>query len=75
MKPLDNKSGTKLVLLADVLVKQGKIEEVTGHLRKGFEIAQAKGANNMAEDIRKRLQELSKRGTNDSNAYPKKTLN
>jgi len=52
-------------LLADVLVKQGKIEEAITHLQRGFEIAKAKGANNLAEEIRHRLETIEKQKTGD----------
>jgi hypothetical protein len=57
---IDEKSAVVHYLLAEVLVKQGKIEEAIGHLQKGFEIAKAKGANNLAEDIQKRLEAIEK---------------
>ena len=50
-------------LLAEVLVKQGKIEEAIGHLRRGLEIAKTKGANNLAEDIRTQLETIEKQKT------------
>ncbi|MGD0551685.1 MAG: hypothetical protein ABSB25_03430 [Sedimentisphaerales bacterium] len=60
---IDDKSAMVHYLLADVLVKQGKIEEATMHLQRGFEIAKAKGANNLAEEIRHRLETIEKQKT------------
>lgn len=60
---VDNNSALVHYLLADILVKQGKIEEATMHLQKGFEIAKAKGVNNLAEDIRTRLEAIEKQKT------------
>jgi tetratricopeptide (TPR) repeat protein len=60
---IDDKSALVHYLLADVLVKQGKIEEATMHLQRGFEIAKAKGANNLAEEIRHRLETIEKHKT------------
>ena len=57
---IDEKSAVVHYLLAEVLVKQGKIEEAIGHLRRGLEIAKTKGANNLAEDIRTRLETIEK---------------
>jgi tetratricopeptide (TPR) repeat protein len=60
---IDDKSALVHYLLADILIKQGKIEEATMHLQKGFEIAKAKGANNLAEEIRHRLETVEKQKT------------
>ena len=62
---IDEKSAVAHYLLADVLVKQGKIEEAITHLQRGFEIAKAKGANNLAEEIRHRLETIEKQKTGD----------
>jgi predicted negative regulator of RcsB-dependent stress response len=43
-------------LFADILVKQGRTEEAIAQYRRGLEIAKAKGANNLAEEIRHRLE-------------------
>ncbi len=60
---IDDKSALVHYLLADILVKQDKIEEATIHLQKGLDIAKAKGANNLAEDIRHRLETIEKQKT------------
>lgn len=57
---IDEKSALVHFLLAESLIKQDKIEEAKTHLRRGLEIAKAKGANNLAEDIRKRLEAIEK---------------
>jgi hypothetical protein len=41
--------------LAEILVKQGKNEEALTHYRRALEIAQAKGADNLANEIRRRI--------------------
>ncbi len=60
---IDEKSAAAHYLLADVLIKQDKIEEAKTHLQRGLEIAKAKGANNLAEDIRLRLKTVEKQKT------------
>ena len=60
---VDNNSALVHYLLADILVKQGKIEEAITHLQRGLEIAKTKGANNLAEDIRTRLEAVEKQKT------------
>ena len=62
---VDNNSALVHYLLADILVKQGKIDEATMHLQRGFEIAKTKGANNLAEEIRHRLETVEKQKTGD----------
>jgi len=57
---VDNNSALVHYLLANILVKQGKVEEATAHYRQGLEIAGAKGAKNLAEDIRRRLEAIEK---------------
>jgi tetratricopeptide (TPR) repeat protein len=57
---IDEKSAAAHYLLADALIKLGKIEEATIHLQRGLEIAKAKGANNLAEEIRHRLETIEK---------------
>jgi len=57
---IDDRSATVHYLLADILIKQGKIDEATIHLQRGLEVAKAKGANNLAEEIRHRLETIEK---------------
>jgi Ran GTPase-activating protein (RanGAP) involved in mRNA processing and transport len=52
--------------LANILVKQGKIEEAKEHYRQGFKIAEAKGAKNLAEDIGRQLEAVEKQKTDTS---------
>jgi protein O-mannosyl-transferase len=65
---IDEKSAIAHYLLADALIKQGKNEEAIEHLRRGLEIAKAKGANNLADTIRQRLETAEKR---EANTRPK----
>ncbi len=60
---VDKNSALVHYLLADILVKQGKIDEAIMHLQRGLEIAKTKGANNLAEDIRHRLETVEKQKT------------
>jgi len=57
---VDNNSALVHYLLANILVKQGKVEEAAAHYRRGLEIAGAKGATNLAEDIRRQLEAVEK---------------
>jgi len=61
-KSLEVNDNSALVhyLLANILAKQGKVEEATTHYRHGLEIARTKGAKNMAEDIRRQLEAIEK---------------
>jgi tetratricopeptide (TPR) repeat protein len=60
---VDDNSALVHYLLANILAKQGKIEEATAHYRHGLEIARAKGAKNLAEDIRRQLEAVEKQKT------------
>jgi tetratricopeptide (TPR) repeat protein len=60
---IDEKSAAAHYLLADLLIKQGKIDEATIHLKRGLEIAKNKGLNNLVEDIRYRLETVEKQKT------------
>ena len=62
---VDDNSALVHYLLANILAKQGKIEEATAHYRHGLEIAKAKGAKNLAEDIRRQLEAVEKQKTDD----------
>ncbi len=57
---VDDNSALVHYLLANILVKQGKVEEATVHYRQGLKIARAKGAKNLAEDIRRQLETIEK---------------
>ena len=57
---VDDNSALVHYLLANILAKQGKVEEATTHYRHGLEIARAKGAENLAEDIRRQLEAIEK---------------
>jgi tetratricopeptide (TPR) repeat protein len=57
---VDDNSALVHYLLANILAKQGKVEEATTHYRHGLEIARAKGAKNLAEDIRRQLEAIEK---------------
>ncbi|MGA2322725.1 MAG: tetratricopeptide repeat protein [Sedimentisphaerales bacterium] len=57
---VDDNSALVHYLLANILAKQGKVEEATAHYRHGLEIARAKGAKNLAEDIRQQLEAVEK---------------
>jgi protein O-mannosyl-transferase len=60
---VDDNSALVHYLLANILAKQGKVEEAAAHYRQGFEIARTKGAENLAEDIRRRLEAVQKQKT------------
>ncbi len=60
---IDEKSAAAHYLLADILIKQGKIDEATIHLKRGLEIAKNKGLNNLTDDIRHRLETVEKQKT------------
>jgi len=47
--------------LAEVLAKQGKVEQALPHFHRALEIARAKKADNLAEEIRQRLQSFEGR--------------
>jgi tetratricopeptide (TPR) repeat protein len=57
---VDDNSALVHYLLANILAKQGKIEEATAHYRHGLEIARAKRAENLAEDIRQQMEAVEK---------------
>ncbi|MGD0596984.1 MAG: tetratricopeptide repeat protein [Sedimentisphaerales bacterium] len=57
---VDDNSALVHYLLANILARQGKVEEATAHYRHGLEIARAKGAKNLAEDIRRQLEAVEK---------------
>jgi tetratricopeptide (TPR) repeat protein len=57
---VDDNSALVHYLLANILVKQGKVEEATAHYRHGLEIAKAKGAKNLAEAIQRQLDAVEK---------------
>ncbi len=63
---VDDNSALVHYLLANILAKQGKIEEAAAHYRHGLEIAKAKGAKNLAEDIRRQLEAIEKQKTEDT---------
>jgi len=57
---IDDNSALVHYLLANILAKQGKVEEAAAHYRQGLEIARAKGAENLAENIRRQLEAVEK---------------
>jgi protein O-mannosyl-transferase len=56
---VDKNSALVHYLLANILVKQGKVEEATEHYRHGLKIANAKGARNLAEEIRRQMETIA----------------
>jgi hypothetical protein len=57
---IDDNSALVHYLLAETLVKLGKIDEAIAHYRRGLEIARTKGANNLANEIQRRLEDAVK---------------
>jgi tetratricopeptide (TPR) repeat protein len=57
---VDDNSALVHYLLANILAKQGKTEEASAHYRHGLEIAKAKRAKNLAEDIQRQLETIEK---------------
>ncbi|MGA2069956.1 MAG: tetratricopeptide repeat protein [Sedimentisphaerales bacterium] len=60
---VDNNSALVHYCLANILVKQGKVEEAKAHYRQGLEIARTKGAKNLAADISRQLEAVEKQKT------------